>query len=488
MFTALQSGEKGYLKLFEALEKHQDYDEEKLRKLFAGEDFIKRLPAVKNYLSGQLLKSLRVVRAGNTRSSEIKGLLEDIAILHEKRLYKQALKIIEKTRELAHQQELFESLLELNRLEEQVLLETLDLERFEANLPVSYALDKELLDLLHNVAEYRNLYNRIVLLNKKIKEARTEAELRLFTEISNHPLLQSVDRARCFDSRNYYYRILLIYNHAKGDNKTSLELAKAQLALIESFPDKITEDPKSYLSALNNILLGQIHLHAYENFGETLAKLKAFPHKSISQEVSHFIHVCTFEMVMYLDTGDFEKSVDIRAGLISGMKKYEDKINPIEKITLLYNLFYSYFGTGEFSKALEIINQLQNRYQKELRYDIQCAVKILNLILHYELGSNLLLEHNAISTYRFLIKSKRLYKLENIVLDFIRKKMPSIYSPKDEIAAFKQLRTEFMELTPHPYESKAFEYFDYISWLDSKIEGKPFAEIVRRKFKANYGG
>ena len=115
-------------------------------------------------------------------------------------------------------------------------------------------------------------------------------------------------------------------------------------------------------------------------------------------------------------------------------------------------------------------------------YDIQSAVRILNLILHYELGNSSLLEYNAISAYRFLYKSKRLYKLENIVLNFIRKKMHHIYTPKDEIEAFIELRKEFIELSEDPYEKKAFEYFDYISWLDSRIEKKSFEEIVKNKF------
>ncbi len=32
MFTSLQSGEKSYLKLFDAIEKMEEYDEEKIKK------------------------------------------------------------------------------------------------------------------------------------------------------------------------------------------------------------------------------------------------------------------------------------------------------------------------------------------------------------------------------------------------------------------------------------------------------------------------
>lgn len=483
MFTSLQSGEKSYLKLFDAIEEMKEYDEEKIKKMFKGEDFIKRLPAVKHYLYAQILKSLRVIYSGNTIHSQLKEMTEDISILYEKRLYKQAAKIIEKAKELATANEDIIKLMEINVWEQKVQMEILALEKFEKTLEPSFEEDLRLVDLQTNVIEYRNLYNQIILINKKIKEARTEEEMESFQKIISHPLMLSVSSAKCFDSKYCFYQTHLIYNHAKGDNEACLEIVQKQMELLEQFPQKIEETPKIYVNALNNLLLCEIHLHNYKNFDKTLSKLRAVPLKSLNLEVNRFMTSYSFEMVMYLDTGEFTKSATIRDDITEGLKKYAGKINAIEEITLLYNLFYSYFGTGEFSNALKVINKLLNEYQKELRYDVQSSVRILNLILHFELQNSQLMEYNAISAYRFLYKSKRLYKLEKVILDFIRKKMNHIYTPKDQLEAFIELRKEFLELADHPYEKKAFEYFDYISWLDSHIEKKSFEEIVKEKFK-----
>jgi hypothetical protein len=482
MFTSLQGGEKTYLKLFEAVEKFGDYDEEKIRKKFEGEEFVKRLPAVKNYLYSLILKSLRVMHGGNTAESQLKEMIEDARFLFERRLYKQSAKILERAREIAKTNELFLLQIEINTLREKVMVEQLTPDKFGLVLQEALPEETRLLELLKNLAQYRNLYHRIALLNRRIKEARTDEELEAFNSIINDPLLQSVDRALSFDARNYFYHIHLIYNHAKGDNEACFLISEKQLALIESSVEKMEENPKMYISALNNVLLCQIHLHRYDNFNQVLAKLRTFPVKSLNMEVSRFVSSYTFEMVMYLDSGDFHRSIAIREEITDGLKKYHDKINSIEEITLLYNLFYSYFGTGEFSKALVIINKLLNEYHKELRYDVQSAVRILNLILHYELGNKMLLEYNTVSTYRFLSKSKRLYKLENIVLNFLRKKMPRINTKKEQLESFVELKKELEVLCGDPYEKKAFEYFDYISWLDSKIHDRPFAEIIKDKF------
>jgi hypothetical protein len=487
LFTDLQRGEKGYIKLFEAVEKAGEYDEKKLRKIFEGEEFLKRLPAVKNYLYGQILKSNRILNSGISVESQLREFLEDIALLYDKRLYKQCSKLIERAKEIARSNDLTMPQLELNVWQEKVSLELLPIEKFEKMLEGSLEDELAIVEAQKNTILFRNLYNKIVLINRKIKEARNKEELEQFREILKHPLLAKIDNAITFEAKQYYYHIHLIYNHAKGDNKQCYVIANEQMQLVEKFPHKIKESPKIYLSALYNVLLCQIHLHNYNGFDKIIEKLRAFQVNSTNIEVSRFVNSYIFEMVMYLDSGEFEKSMAVRTPIMEGLETYSDKINVIEKITLLYNLFYSYFGTAEYSKALGIINKLLNDYQKELRYDIQSAVRILNLILHFELGNIKLLEYNAISTYRFLYKSKRLYKMENIVLQFIRKKMPRIHNVRQQVEAFKELRDEFKEIADDEFESKAFEYFDYIAWLDSKIDHLSFADVVKNKFLENHG-
>jgi hypothetical protein len=486
VFTSLQNGEKGYIKLFEAIEKLGEYDEKKIRKMYEGEDFLKRLPAVKNYLHGQVLKSLRVINSGNTIETRLREMMQDVSILYEKRLFKQCAKILEKAKDIAKANEMVLPILEINIWQEKVLIELLPIEKFEKALEDSVREEMITVEAQKNAIQYRHLYNKMVLINRKIKEARNKEELDQFESIIKDPLLSSIDKALSFEAKQYFYHIHLIYNHAKGDNQECFLLSKAQMQLIESYPEKIKETPKIYLSALYNVLLCKIHLHKYENFNSILIKLRSFPVNSTNIEVSRFVNSYIFEMVMYLDSGEFAKSAAIRDLILEGLELYHDKINIIEKITLLYNLFYSYFGSAEYSKALGIINKLLNDYQKELRYDIQSAVRILNLIIHFELGNNSLLEYNAVSTYRFLYKSKRLYKMENIVLQFIRKKMPKIFNQKQQRAAFIELREAFHAISNDEYESKAFEYFDYISWLDAKISGKPFSEVVQEKFKMQH--
>ncbi len=49
---------------------------------------------------------------------------------------------------------------------------------------------------------------------------------------------------------------------------------------------------------------------------------------------------------------------------------------------------------------------------------------------------------------------------------------------------FKKIHAKLKEFENHPYEKRAFLYLDILSWLESKIQNKPIALVIKEK--ANY--
>ena len=144
-----------------------------------------------------------------------------------------------------------------------------------------------------------------------------------------------------------------------------------------------------------------------------------------------------------------------------------------------------YFGLGDYAKANYYLNQFLNKQEIDFRSDIQSFARIMRIIIHFELGNQDLLEYTIRSTYRILYKRKRLYKIESLILHFIRKKMSKINTPQNLIAAFKELKHEFEKISKDPFEKETLvAYFDFISWLRSKIENRPYAEIIRENAKS----
>ena len=59
------------------------------------------------------------------------------------------------------------------------------------------------------------------------------------------------------------------------------------------------------------------------------------------------------------------------------------------------------------------------------------------------------------------------------------------FYPADIKKEFIKMRERFIELEKNTYEKRAFLYLDIISWLESKIENRKIADIMREKAKLN---
>jgi len=163
-----------------------------------------------------------------------------------------------------------------------------------------------------------------------------------------------------------------------------------------------------------------------------------------------------------------------------GLERFKGKINKVHEIVFYYNIAYLFLGSGDYNKSLFWLNKILNTTDVDVRLDILSYARILNLIVHYELGNNDILEYTVISTYRFLYARKRLYKFETILLNFIRK-LPKSFTQVELINSFVDLRTELITLSENSFEKKALEYFDLISWLESKINKTTYAEVIKSK-------
>ena len=88
---------------------------------------------------------------------------------------------------------------------------------------------------------------------------------------------------------------------------------------------------------------------------------------------------------------------------------------------------------------------------------------------------------NQVVYYKFLIKMNDLHEVQREMIKFLRN-LGTIF-PHELKSEFKKLHDRLIVFENHPYEKRAFLYLDIISWLESKIENKPVAEIIQEKAK-----
>ena len=72
-----------------------------------------------------------------------------------------------------------------------------------------------------------------------------------------------------------------------------------------------------------------------------------------------------------------------------------------------------------------------------------------------------------------------LHEVQKELIKFLRI-LPDV-SPLDIKDEFRKLHSKLKQYEDHPFERRAFLYLDIISFLESKIENRPVADIIAEK-------
>ena len=487
LISSIQVGEKNYIKLFNAIELQEYYDEKALKKQFSKETFIKHLPSEKNHLYSLILKSLRGFYADKSSTSILQEQIRNVELLYNKALYKECSKIIRKAKKTAYAYEKYYLLLDLIDWEKKLVEEEYLRGAFGKDLTKLVEEETEALERLRNLAEYQMLYSKINYVFRRGGYSRNDEEQAIVDEIANYHLIVGKNTALTTKAATACYYIKgLCASTERNFEETYINFMKV-MTIMENNPLIMSELPKRYVKAVNNVIFYYMNRKDWDNCFKMIQKMNGLVNKKGFESLDVQLKLFTFpknaELLVCMAKGDFDEAIDTVVPLIlKGIKTYDGKINNEEVMLFYYNICITHFGVGDYKKALKYINLVLNNSETGLREDVYTFARLVNLIIHFELGNFELLEYTLKSTKRFVTKSMRDYKFETIFL----KGFKNLLKNKDK-ATMQKIYTSFkldlMEVLKDPYEKTANEYFDFISWLDAKVENKKHQEINNHTIK-----
>ncbi len=471
---------KQYMRLFNAISKQKVYDDEALKNEFKGETIVKRFDMSKNYLYRLLLNTLQNYHRNSSVELQLINLINRASILYNKMLYKSSMELLNKARHLAKQFEYYEMLLQIIQKMVQVAIEEGKDNDYMNQL---YLEHQHALERTQQINEYRKLYQQLyTFFATKGNDLRVTGIKKQYLAFLEHPLLSSKKKPTGYEEKSYYYLTYSLCYFCLGKADKSYDYTQLRLTLIKSRPERIIEDPDTYIKVLNSIIFYGSVLYKIKESENAFNKLEEFLlERSVKR---HKIFVAYDNMIaLYLTAGKFKEGRIYAEKAKEELKLFEHKVFASNKVSLYHDMFYVYFGCHEFEHSLEWLNKLLNETQLNVREDIQVTARITNLILHYELKHFDLLPYLIRRAYSFLYKRKRLHKLEKVLLQFLGKLLHvNPYVKKEVIHVFIEIKEALEVLTHDPNEAMVLtEYFDYISWLESKIDKRPFEKIVREK-------
>ena len=471
------ASDKNYLLLFDSIAKQGEYDEKALRQEFKNHPFARQFPVAKTYLYDRVLTAMDSYHSSD--HEEIRTHLHNAEVLYEKGLYRQALKSVKKAKEASLLYDMHYFLPEVFHWELNLAKEQYDLDWTE-KIMEEYTGH---LSLLQNILTYRKLSLTVGILAEQNRKKNSREIISQIRNTMQLPELKNESRALTFTSKIFFHNAHVTWAFASGEYAKAKDPLEKIISLCEANPQKTKNNFHFYMVSVGNLL--ELYFEN-KNYEDALLRLEKFKQtasavKDYSTNALQF-YVYNSHLLRYLkNTGQFEKAARLLPAIIKEQEQYKNELNDLEKVIL--HSFYAlmWFGAGEYKKCIHALNTLRNELSLGVRPDIDIFVRLFYIIAHYEAGNHDLLPHLTQSAYRLAQKQEGSGSFEKIIIAFFKNEPMGADKGQPLVDAFAQLKKELLPFTKDPGEKRFFEFFDYISWLDSKIQGKSFSEIIQQK-------
>lgn len=464
-------GGNNYKWLFDQLVRQNVYSEKKLRARLGDQ-----LAATRHHLNQLLLDSLTSFHRGKTIESQINNHMERVAILFQKGLIEQSQKYLRKARKLAEEQERFAALQDIIMWERRLHSKSFykDLEDVKA----LHQEEAEAAQHVINTGAYFNLYvesfTQLILKGRARNDQGSEA----LKEILSDPLMSSEDHAKNYTSRVFFHSIHANIHDSKGDDRQNNIHQQKLIELLESNPKLHRTDFNRYITFVDNFCISGIRLGQFDACLVKLEDLDRYYNvlkieRSPSIEARIFTTASMHKLCAYYRQGKFDQGLPLLDKIEAQLETHSRFMLKQRKHDLMYDIFYTHFGNNQFKEALRWLNACIMDEDIAMRPAEISSLKILEIIVHYELGNEELVSFLVRNHYRYLLSKGQLHQSEKLFLEFIRKQQGESGN-MDIRPHFENLISELEQLQSKPYEKLFMDPFNVLAWLKAKTSSQSF--------------
>lgn len=470
-----------FLALFNLLDKMKSYSE----KVILDSGVVKKtqLSNLKAHLYKQILVSLRLNPVNQNIRVQIREQLDFATILYQKGLYKQSLKILDKTKNTAIENEEKNVAYEIVELEK--VIETQYITRSIPDRADELAIQaKELSAQNIMTSKLSNLSLQLYGIMLKVGYARNDDDFQKIKKYFESHLPKYKMETLGFREKLWLYKAHLWYSFLTQDFLSSYKYASKWVDLFLEQKKMIHLNPVFFLKGNHYLLESLFYVRYSSQFKETLEKLelivksKEFPKNDNISSLA-FLYINSNKLNQHFLEGTFEKGLYLVNIIEYGINKHKDRIDEHHIMVFYYKIACLYFGVGDNKNCILYLKKIINNKNLKMREDLMCFARVLSLVAHYEAGMDYHLEIQLKSTYKFLLKMNDLHAVQKEMIKFLRK-LGDIF-PHELNNEFQKLYNELKKYENHPYEKRAFLYLDILSWLESHLKNKPVSQIIREK-------
>jgi hypothetical protein len=476
------SGEtrSNHAKLLHAIVKQESPDEEKLKRKLRNTSIVKQWSRVKNYLYNYILRVLQNYYQQDVEF-EILNNLQYVLILYNRGIYEEAYKLLMKTKHLAFEGS-YPTLLPF----------IAEWEMRMGHLSNRYAIEKEVIDFEENnewaidIANNALSYNEIRLnvLAKNISKGRYVRMKEESEEILNKEAFCSLEMAKSPMAKWSFLTIKSFLHGQQGAYLNSFYEAKQCMKLHETYPLLEKQAPFSYITSINTFLVDAIETQHWEEIPFIIDKIDAYIQENKTSTVSVLLTSIKYNALLKISIRrvDYIKGLEHAEVAEVFVSKHKHITNMyVQAHLILHYAAHIYVVNGAYKKALVAIDNLEVIQRIPI---YKSAMALLKLICLFEQNELLLLPYALRSVYRNLLNKKDLYGVERIILNLLKASV-KVVSKEALSKVFQKYLTQLQEyiVVAPKEELELLEHFNYVAWVESKVEKRPLVELLEQHYE-----
>jgi hypothetical protein len=477
------SGEKLYLKLFDALAMQKEYSEPALLKKFAPEINKKNFAFQKHYLQTQVCDALVQYYSRNNVYQEIYKQIQLIRVYRKKGLLDEAHTIWKKTVEKARQTESFAMLNLLKTEFEKMLL--------FSSTHISY--DEFYLLFRKNAISYpeyadmitlRDIYTETILLKKK-SHFDIDDELRLKIEqlLSQVSKYENATVSPSFWFRHYYYLSKATLLYLLNDIPGSFKLLQSAISDWKNNSHFIRMNGEFYIELLYMINYTGI-------LNGSFSYVTSVFNDKLTAQIEDAVQRANFEAIKYLalnkihnKTAHYEDVKKLIANMKTQYQQWEPLLNADMNRTVNLSLGIASFVLEQYSDALYYTKRAVTWFKDGTREEQFAVAYILLLLITYNMNNSRLFDAQYRTTYNYFYKKKKKHPFETALVQCLHRSFYMTDS-KSKVKEYEKALLVFEQNKEDQVQQMAFNIFNYPGWLISKVQRISYRQYVEKKVKS----
>lgn len=480
MYSSLQKGEKDYVLLFKVIEKH--HNEKDIKKAFEIRSDGSVFNVAIKHLYKVLTDSLLQLKMGQDKESALHTELLKATILLDKSLYLEGFKALHKVQRDAEEYEQYILLLLATRMELNYLnslnfqgLTESELQKKQGKIEevIRYIKNSHQHSTLYEILGHRLTHKGHVRTNEQKKELN-DLVVSEMTIMAN-PLAFTVESAKIhlLFQANYFITI--------NDYKSALKAFYELIELLEEHRYLWVDSPGDYLVSIEGILDSLRTIGQYDSMKFFLDKLTKLPGQTGKFEVMVQQVNYIYTLSSYSDRGQYHKALQLPGKYKETLFDKIDMLDPNKQAEVFLYTALIYFGNNDLNKSHFYLGKVLFKGKEYYKLPVFQTFRLLHLLIHNEMGNDDVVTNELRSVKRTMVGGQhKTYRVEKIIFSFVRLSIQSL-SGKEKAALAEKYKSMFSAIGKDKNEIQVLKIFDFDSWIESKITGRKFEEVIKDK-------